>query len=339
MNKKPVTMKDIALKAGVSVTTVSHVISKTRNVAQETRELVLRTLDELDYQQADSRVSEPAAMDRIGVITADIQEDYYILLVKTIETIASENNISVLFCDSADDLEKEQRNISMMLSKNVDGLILAPVNFRSYPRELRAADVPVVLVDRQYDKHNTTFVGINNAESALKGTKYLVDKGCRSVGFVGYSESVYTMQQRIAGYKLGVMQYLPDQSPQVLRLKYSKEDSYHLIKAFLEEYHPEGLLCGTSDLCYQVISVADDLGYKIPGQLKILTYDDNKWLDYLKYPVSVITQPTVEIGCQAVERILQLAANRRTAKRTKTEIYFDVDIIDRLSPGAPIISD
>lgn len=323
-------MKDIALKAGVSVTTVSHVISKTRNVAHETRELVLRTLEELDYQQTDSRSGEPAAMDRIGVITADIQEDYSILLVKTIETIASENNISVLFCDSADDVEKEDRNIKMMLNKNVDGLILAPVDFRSYPRELRAADVPVVLVDRQYEKHNTTFVGINNADSALKGTRYLVDKGCLSVGFVGYSESVFTMQQRVLGYKLGLLQYLPDQAPQVLHLKYSKEDSYHLIKAFLTEHRPQGLLCGTSDLCYQVISVADDLGLAIPGQLKILTYDDNRWLDYLKYPVSVITQPTVEIGCQAVERILQLAGNRRPGKRTKTEILFDIQLIDRL---------
>ena len=154
MNKKPVTMKDIALKAGVSVTTVSHVISKTRNVAQETRELVLRTLEELDYQQAESRQSQKKpALDRIGVITADIQEDYYILLVKTIETIASENNISVLFCDSEDDEEKEARNIAMMLNKNVDGLIIAPVGFAPYPRQLKAADVPVVLVDRQYDKH------------------------------------------------------------------------------------------------------------------------------------------------------------------------------------------
>ena len=106
-------MKDIALKAGVSVTTVSHVISKTRNVAQETRELVLRTLEELDYQQPDNRPDEAAPLDRIGVITADIQEDYYILLVKTIETIASENNISVLFCDSEDDEEKEARGLAV----------------------------------------------------------------------------------------------------------------------------------------------------------------------------------------------------------------------------------
>jgi DNA-binding LacI/PurR family transcriptional regulator len=331
MNKKPVTMKDIALKAGVSVTTVSHVISKTRNVARETRELVLRTLEELDYQQPDGRQNhKKPVLDRIGVITADIQEDYYILLVKTIETIASENNISVLFCDSADDEEKEARNIGMMLNRNVDGLIIAPVGFIPYPRQLKAADMPVVLVDRQYDKHDTSFVGINNADSAVKGSAYLAGKGCSRIGFIGYSETVYTMRQRVAGYKLGVMQYLPDQTPCVLHLKYSKEDSFHLIKSFLSEYRPDGLLCGTSDLCYQLISVVEDMGLRVPEDINILTYDDNKWLDYLKYPVSVIIQPTVEIGCQAVERVIQLAENRRVGKRTKTEILFDVQIIDRL---------
>lgn len=331
MNKKPITMNDIAVKAGVSVTTVSHVINKTRNVAQETRELVLRTLEELDYQQGESRTgSGKPALDRIGVITADIQEDYYILLVKAIETIASENNISVLFCDSADDGEKEARNIDMMLNKNVDGLILAPVACVPYPRQLRTADVPVVLVDRQYEKHQATFVGINNADSAARGTGYLVGKGCRRIGFIGYTEDVYTMQQRVVGYKLGVLEHLPGQVPLVQHLRYSKEDSFQLIKSFLSEARPDGLLCGTSDLCYQVLGAVEEMGLRIPQDLKILTYDDNKWLDYLKYPVSVITQPTVEIGYQAVERILQMAENRRVGKRTKTEILFDVQIIDRL---------
>jgi DNA-binding LacI/PurR family transcriptional regulator len=292
---------------------------------------VLRTLDELDYQQSEGRQNQkPPTLDRIGVITADIQEDYYILLVETIETIASENNISVLFCDSEDDAEKKTRNINMMLNRDVDGLIIAPVGFTPYPRQLRAADVPVVLVDRQYDKHNTSFVGINNADSAVKGTEYLVGKGCSRIGFIGYPETVYTVRQRVAGYKLGLMQYLPDQTPCVLHLKYSKEDSFPLIKSFLSEHRPDGLLCATSDLCYQVIGVVEDLGLRVPEDLKILTYDDNKWLDYLRHPVSVIIQPTVEIGFQAVERIIQLAENRRVIKRTKTEILFDVQIIDRL---------
>ncbi|MDR0440795.1 MAG: LacI family transcriptional regulator [Candidatus Accumulibacter sp.] len=331
MNKKSVTMKDIALKAGVSVTTVSHVISKARGVAQETRELVLRTLDELDYQQSENRQNTgKPALDTLGVITANIQEDYYTLLVKTIETVASKNGIPVLLCDSADDEEKETRNIGMMLNRKVDGLIIAPVGFVPYPRRLRAANLPVVLVDRQYDEHNTSFVGVNNADSAAKGTGYLVDKGCSRVGFIGYDETVYTMRQRVIGYKLGLMQRLPEQTPHILHLKYSKENSFNLIKAFLSEHHPDGLLCGTSDLCHQLISVVGDMGWRVPEELRILTYDDNKWMDHLKYPVSVITQPTVEIGHQAVERVIQLAGNRRPGKRTRTEILFDTQLIDRL---------
>ncbi len=330
MNKKTVTMKDIAELAGVSITTVSHVINKTRNVANETRDLVLKTLAELDYQQSESRQSKPQEMDRIGVITADIREDYFIDIVKTIETIASENNISVLFCDSAGDAQKEAQNIAMMLNKNVDGLVIAPVNSTRYPTALRLADIPVVLVDRQYERHNTTFVGIDNAQSAQLGVRHLVSKGCERIAFIGYEESVYTMQQRVAGYRLALIEALPDCPPAVLHLKYSKEDSHRLIQNFLATHKPDGVICGTSDLCYQLISAIDDIGMYVPETIKILTYDDNKWLDYLKYPVSVITQPTVEIACQAVDSLLLWNEQPRSGKQPRTEILFDVQLIDRL---------
>ena len=126
------------------------------------------------------------------------------------------------------------------------------------------------------------------------------------------------------------MQYLPEQPPFVLRLKYSKEDSSPLIRNFLSEHRPDGIFCGTSDLCYQLVAVVEDMGLRVPEDLRILSYDDNKWMDYLKYPVSVITQPTAEIGRQAVERIITLAENRRIARHTKTEILLDAQIIDRL---------
>lgn len=331
MNKKTVTMRDIAEQVGVSITTVSHVINKTRNVASETRELVLRTLEELDYQAAEPRQTVANKdLDRIGVITADISEDYYILLIKTIETIASENNISVLFCDSANDPEEEEKNINLMLSKNVEGLIIAPTAHCLYPEKLAESDIPIVLVDRQFDQHNTTFVGINNSESAEQGVNFLTQKGCQNIGFIGYEDSIYTMQKRIAGYKLGLMQHFPNKAPAVLRLKYSKEDSHARIKAFLKTNALDGVICGTSDLCYQLIAVVDDLQYAIPKDLNILTYDDNKWFEYLKFPVSVITQPVVEIACQAVESLISMNAQKRNTKQARTEILFDAQIVDRI---------
>ena len=310
----------------LSTTTVSHVISKSRNVSREIRELVLCIAEELGYHHGQHRPTEPAPIERIGVITADIQEDYYVLLVKTIETIASERGISVLFCDSANDREKERRNISFLLGKNVNALIVSPVTSCAYPDELRHAEVPIVLVDRQYEDHNTTFVGINNAESAISATRHLVEKGCRNIGFIGYPESVFTMKQRVLGYKLGLLHHLPLTQPKVLYVKYRMENSHQLIKDFLLENTMDGIICGTSEVCYQLLSVVNELDNRIPKDLRILTYDHNRWLDLLRSPLSVVTQPVVEIGNRAVDVVLQKTERVRLPNGHKTEVLFGVKI-------------
>ena len=125
MQSKQVRLEDVAQKAGVSITTVSHVINKTRYVKRETRELVLKTLDELHYDIRKPR-SRRNGSRLIGVIVADITEDYYISVVKAIETYATEQSYSILLCDSEDDVEKEKYNIKNILDKDVAGLIIAP---------------------------------------------------------------------------------------------------------------------------------------------------------------------------------------------------------------------
>ena len=106
--------------------------------------------------------TKPNALKLIGVIVADITEDYYISVVKAIETYASEQSYSILLYDSEDDTEKEKRNIKNILDKEVGGLIIAPVNSERYPKEIKDAQIPIVFVDRKYDKHDRVFVGINN---------------------------------------------------------------------------------------------------------------------------------------------------------------------------------
>jgi len=330
MRKKQVTMKDIAHKTGVSITTVSHVINKTRHVNSETRELVLHAMKALEYDsQNGKRRGKLRAAGLIGVIIADILEDYYVSLVKAIETIATENGMSILLCDSEMDHEKEKKNINTILDRNIAGLIIAPINSHIFPDALRTLSLPVVLVDRQYDEHNRTFIGINNFESGIMAKKHLEQKGCRKVGFIGYSEHVYTVHKRIVGYKTAVYDGQNGSVPSILSIRYDKEDSYTLIKDFIQDHSFDGLICATSDICYETISVIDDMKLSIPDDIQIITYDDNKWLDYLKYPISVISQPTTEIGAYAVERILHFLKNPDDDRLVKTEVFFDVQIIDR----------
>jgi DNA-binding LacI/PurR family transcriptional regulator len=329
MQNKSVRLEDVAQKAGVSITTVSHVINKTRYVKQETRELVLKILEELNYDIKETK-GKPKVSKFIGVIVADITEDYSISIIKAIETYASEQNFSILLCDSEDDPEKEKRNIKSILERGVGGIIISPINSEKYPKEIKEAQIPIVLVDRKYNKHDKVFVGINNFESGYLATKYLASKGCKTIGFIGYPETVYTVQQRAIGYRDCLHELLPGCPPRVLKLNYRQEDSNKLIREFVENVHPDGVICATSDVCYQLIGSLDEMGIRIPDQMKIVTYDDNKWLDYLKFPVSVITQPTSEIGFTAIETLIRMILHPEERKKIATEVFLETGFIDRL---------
>ncbi len=328
MKRKNVTLKMIAERAGVSITTVSHVINKTRHVNRDTKEAVLRTLEELNYRSVPS--GRPRKIENVGVILADIREDFYIAVTKAVETVASDLGISLLFCDSEDDAQKEIRNIEMLLKRKVGGLIIAPIESRSLPEILNRLDIPVVLIDRQYEKHDFLFVGINNFSSSYLAAEHLHAKGARRIGFIGYDDSVYTIKQRMLGYKTFLRERCPGSEPALLSLNYHKEDSYPRIRDFLRNGELDGVLCATSVICYELISVINDLPPEEQKRIRIITYDDNKWFDYLKFPVSVISQPTAEIGNAAIESLLSLMEQGPYGERIKRELLYDITIIDRL---------
>jgi LacI family transcriptional regulator len=324
-------MADVALKAGVSITTVSHVINKTRHVSRETMGTVLEAIKELNYQSAKFLRSRAEKDIYIGVIVADIREDYFVAIIKAIETVAADFGVSIIFCDSEADPEKEEKNIGILLERNVNGLLLAPIAADHIPRILRKISIPVVLIDRQYEKHNFLFVGINNFHSSYMGTKYLFDKGGTRLGFISYSSVIYTVKQRILGYKAALMEYGESAVPKVLSLSHNREDSSPMIKQFVKDEKLDGLVCGTSTICYEVINALEEFDKDIRNRLKIITFDDNRWMDHLKYSVSVIVQPVAEIGNAALENLLQLIEHVNPAREVKRELLFDISILDRIN--------
>jgi LacI family transcriptional regulator len=322
-------MEAVALKAGVSITTVSHVVNKTRNVNQETKNAVLRAIEELNYRSIKKAKPNKETV-CIGVILADAREDYYVAMIKAIESVVTDYGVSAIFCDSEADYEKEKRNISVLLDRKVNGLLLAPADADRMPGILKKLSIPVILIDRQYESHNFLSVGINNFHSTYLGIKCILEKGERKIGFIGYSDPVSTIRQRILGYKSAMLEFEKAAVPKVLYLKYNGGDSFPLIKQFILEEGFDGLVCATSTLCYELIAVLDTLDAGIQKKLKIITFDDNRWFDYLKYPVSVISQPVAEIGNAALENLLQMIEQKNSLCTVKRELFFDTTFIDRM---------
>jgi len=326
---KNITMETVAREAGVSITTVSHVINKTRHVNKETKDAVLKAMKALNYQIPKvEKANGNGNHINIGVILADAREDFYTGMIKTIESLAADYGISIIFCDSEVNPEREEKNIATMLERNVSGLLIAPVDADHVPSLLKSSLIPVVLIDRQYESHNFFFVGINNFNSSYTGTNYLFEKGAANIGFIGYSGAVYTIRQRTLGYKAACIN--SGTTPRIISLSYNREDSFPLIRNFITEFDLDGILCATSSICYEVIEVLDTLDRDIQKKIKIISYDDNRWLDYLKYPVSVISQPIAEICNAALDSLYHLIDQSEGNIEIKRELLFDINIIDRI---------
>jgi LacI family transcriptional regulator len=329
MKPKNLTMEAVALKAGVSITTVSHVINRTRHVNQATKDSVLKVMKELNYRSSKMVRSQARSNVCIGVILADAREDYYIEMIKALESVAADYGVQAIFCDSEADFEKEEKNITTLIDRNVNGLLLAPSDADRMPQILNGISIPVVLIDRQYESHKYLSVGINNFRSSYLGVKSMFSRGCKRIGFIGYSDPVYTIRQRILGYKAAVMEMETRSKPKVLYLKYNGGDSFPLIKQFILADQFDGFLCGTSSLCYELVEVLDTLNGGIK-KANIMTFDDNRWFDYVKYPISVISQPVAEISNSALENLLQMIDKSDILYDVKRELFFDVTIIDRI---------
>jgi LacI family transcriptional regulator len=329
MKPKGPTMEAVALKAGVSITTVSHVVNRTRHVNQNTKNAVLRVIRELNYRSSRMVMSKMGNGICIGVILADAREDYYTNMMKAIESVADDYGVSVIFCDSEADYEKEEENIGTLLGRSVNGLLLAPADTERMPAVLKTIPIPVVLIDRQYESHNYLAVGINNFHSSYQGTRRFFDRGCKKIGFIGYSDPVDTIRQRILGYRAAVTEFDISAVPRVLYLKYNGGDSFPLIRQFITDEGFDGVICATSSLCYELIEVLDTLGADIQNRCRIICFDDNRWFDYMKYPVSVISQPVAEIGNAALENLLQLIEQPNAFRNVKRELHFETSIIER----------
>ncbi len=325
---KNVTMRDVAEQAGVSIATVSHVINKTRHVNRQTRDNVMNVMEKMGYMATASVLRKDSSR-LIGLIIADIREDFYTEIVKAAETIACENGYSLILCDAEDDAQKELFYIQMLIKQNVQGIILAPINHASPPSILKEADVPVVLIDRCYQQQNYDFIGINNYTAGREATLHLFRHGARRIGFIGYDDSVYTIQQRILGYLDAIGETTPNHEGQVLRLKYHKDRSTSKIAALVREHQLDGLVCGTSHACYETISAISEHRIRIPEDIQIITFDENKWFDYLSFPLSVVQQPTPEIGALAIELVINKLRSQIRTKREPHKILLDFKIITR----------
>jgi len=333
-DSKKSTMKDVAERAHVSISTVSHVINKTRHVDKETNDRVLEAIEKLNYTpNIFARGLRGKKIRVIGVIISDIRESFFSEVVKAIELTAYGEGYSVMLCDSEDDPLKEQLYINMLLQNGIEGVTFAPVNnsTRVYdsviPQKIKA-----IQIDRKVYGLPAGFVGINNMEITKKAMNHLFNQGYRNVGFVSYQTNVYTMEQRLLGYKMAAQQHSSSKNINVKFIQYNGSDIKGIIKSWLyQSKEIDSILCGNDNICYQVLRAVRDLQYEIPKDIGVLSFDDSKWFKLHTPPITAIRQPTNQIGKLATQLLIAEIQNKIKNYPQKENHILNAELIIRKS--------
>lgn len=307
-----VTMADVAGAAGVSVATVSHVLNETRPVRSATRDAVLEAIDRSGYiHNTLARSLVTARTNSIGVAISAISNPYFTEILRGIEAEAVDHGYTLLLADPRDDPDHELKVVSGLHERRVDGVILAAsAQPEQALRYLREHDVTTVFADRVVDGTYDQ-VSAENTESTAQLVDHLAELGHRRIGFVAGIAGLSTTTERRNGYWEGLRRNAIPAVPELCREGASaSESAREATKAILTSPRPPtAIITANNAMTIGAMQGVRDLGRRVPDDLALVAFDDFPWADLFSPRLTVIAQPSWEIGARAVRLMLNRLNN------------------------------
>ncbi len=303
-------MDDVASRAGVSTSTVSHVLNGTRKVSPATVQAVQRAIQALGYiPNTLARSLARSSTNTIGVAISALSNHYFSETVQAIETECVRHGYMMLFADPHDDPEQELRVVTALHHRRVDGILLAPSTGSSALEYLQANEMPTVLVDRmmseQFDQ-----VGVENTQSTQALVAHLIEHGHRRIGFIAGREGLSTTDERVAGYRAALQAAGLVFDPQLLVNGGSNSEPARQATAQLLALPvpPTAIMAGNNLMTLGAMHALREARIEVPGQMALVGFDDFDWADFFVPRLTLIAQPVKELGARAVHMLLQRMA-------------------------------
>jgi LacI family transcriptional regulator, fructose operon transcriptional repressor len=301
-------IKHVAQRAGVSTTTVSRVLSQPEAVRGELRARVEQAIKELAYRPnlAARRLRQQRAS-LIGLIVSDIRSPFFTDVGRAVEDMAYRHGLRLILCNADEDPAKEAAYLQLMADEQASGVIISPS--AEGLQHFRPADwpFPVVMVDRALPTTAADRVLLNNRAAARLATEHLLDQGYRRIAALTGARST-TGQERQAGYAeaLGARGL----TPQAYGLAPSVEAGRATTAALLDsDARPDALLATNGMLLLGAVHAIQAAGLRMPQDIGLAGFDNNDWTSLPALDITVVAQPTYDIGRSAAELLLQRIAD------------------------------
>jgi LacI family fructose operon transcriptional repressor len=328
-----VKIKDVAEAAGVSTATVSRVLANKPHVRPEVQKHVMKVVKELNYRP--NRVAQNLRSNSskiIALVVSDIENPFFQRVSRAVDDAAYEQGYIVMLCNTDENPTKEESFLNLLRDENVAGVILSPTqrvieNFSEIP----ALDMPTVIIDRHANNLNVDNVVIDNVQAAHAITSHLIEHGYQRIGGVFGGNSI-TGSQRHEGF----IRALKDHNikPATELIKYAsprEEDGFNTTMKLLEmQDRPDAILTSNSLLAAGVLLAIRECTLQIPKDIAFASFDDTTCAQLLEPAITVIEQPTYDIGRTATELLIKRI---KDPSRSHREVVLKTKLLIRESCG------
>jgi LacI family transcriptional regulator len=309
---------DVALKAKVSIATVSRVVNESdHKVNAATREKVQAAIRELDYRP--NALAKGLLMKKtmtIGIIIPDISNPYYAEIVRGIQDTADRAGYAVMLHNTDGKQERIIRHIYLLREKSVDGVIFSGGIINGYETlsVLKELKERVVVVGR----HEVDFpaVMVDNMGGATQAVQHLIDLGHRRIGCLAGPEDSTTAADRLTGYRNALAQNGMTLDKRLVRRgAWTPESGYQLARQLLEGNEaPTAVLCANDRMAFGAIKAARELGLNIPKDLAVVGFDNVPLGSYFDPPLTTVEIPMYDIGTAAMQMLIDLLSGEKFEK-------------------------
>ena len=330
-----VTIKDIAKECNVSITTVSRVINnKDEGVGEKTRELILDTIERLDYRpNALARSMITKRTNTIGLVIPDVRNPFFSELARGAEDVCNENGYGIFLCNTDGCMEKEGEYIRILKDRFTDGILFTTQNTIEYNQTFNLflkKHFPFLFIERYVDElKEVPGVFVDNFQGAYELTQFIINKNHHKILFISGPLTTKNAQHRQNGY----LKALSDNGIEVterfiLHGNYRYSGGYKAIKQYLSVHGADftALFASNDLMAFGAYQALEEEGFSIPEDVSLAGFDNTPFPEVFKPKITTVEIPAYKMGQTAATMLLEIIKNEQPSESKKV---FTLDLIDK----------
>ncbi len=329
---KKVTINDIAIKLGVTPSTISRALAGNKRVSEKTRELVQKVAVEMGYQPNLMASSlRKGKSDMIGMIVPRINRHFFSNVISGVEEILNPAGYSLLIMQSHEQLDSEEKAVYSLMLNRVGGIITslsAETNHFEHLQSIIDAKVPLVQFDRVCDDLKGPKIVNDNFSGAYKATQHLIRSGYRRIAHIGGSMDLKAYRERKEGYELAIAEAFGNQENNlIIEDVLTRDGGYASIKKLIENNSLDAVFCAGDYSALGVIEGLKELKIQIPEKFGVVGFGNEPFSEIIYPSLTSVEQNGSEMGRVAAQEMISAIGG----DLHNTEIVIPIDFIARES--------